>query len=67
MSEDKPTNEIHFMQGYRRDAVQKAIQIVKESGRSAELVICRDIPGDHTGGEDCFCDPKVMELHPEDL
>jgi len=41
--------------------------MVKESGRSAELVICRDIPGAHTGGEECFCDPKVIEIYPEDL
>ena len=68
MSEDKtPTDEVHFIQGYRSEALKKAIEMVKKSGSSAELVICRDIPGDHTGGEECFCDPKVIEIHPEDL
>ena len=56
-----------FKEGYRKDAVEEAIRIVKEAGRSAVLIICRDIPGNHTGGEDCFCDPLLLEIHPEDL
>ncbi len=67
MSDKIPTDEVHFQQGYRHEAIRKAIELVKETGRSAELVICRDIPGDHSGGEDCFCDPKIMELNPEDI
>lgn len=26
-----------------------------------ELVICKDIPGKHTGGSDCFCCPTVVD------
>lgn len=59
--------EIGFLNGYRKDAIKKAIEMVKKNGRSAQLVVCRDIPGFHTGGEDCFCDPKTIEIHPEDL
>ncbi len=67
MSKDKTTDEVHFTQGYRNEAIKKAIEIVKDTGQSAELIICRDIPGPHTGGEDCFCDPKIIKLYPEDL
>jgi len=67
MSDNGKTDEIHFRQGYRHEAIRRAIEMVKESGQSAELVICRDIPGPHTGGNDCFCDPKVMEITPEDI
>ncbi len=67
MSEDITTDEVHFSQGYRYEAIKKAIEMVKRSGRGAELVICRDIPGKHTGGEECFCDPKVIDIQPEDL
>jgi len=56
-----------FIAGYRKEAVKRAIEIVKQTGRSASVVVCRDIPGSHTGGEDCFCDPKIIEIHPEDL
>lgn len=66
MSDDK-MNEVHFKQGYRHEAIRKALKLVKKSGQGAELVICRDIPGHHTGGEDCFCDPKVMQINPEEL
>ena len=67
MSEDKPTDEVYFTQGYRHEALKIAIDLVKKSGRGAELVICRDLPGEHTGGEECFCDPQVVKLYPEDL
>jgi hypothetical protein len=67
MMSDKRTDEVHFTQGYRADAIKKALELVKESGQSAELVICRDIPGHHTGGEECFCDPLLLEITPEDL
>ena len=67
MSEDIPTDEVHFTQGYRHEAIKMAIEMVKKSGRGAELVICRDIPGHHIGGEECFCDPKVIDIQPEDL
>ena len=60
------TTEIAFMEGYRKEAVEKAIEIAKKSGREATLIICRDIPGKHTGGEQCFCDPKTLIIEPED-
>lgn len=59
--------EIGFTSGYRQEAIKKAIEMVKESGRAAELIVCRDIPGDHTGGEDCFCVPKILIINSEDL
>jgi len=59
--------EVNFKDGYRKDAILEAIKLVKQKGRSAELVICRDIPGHHTGGEDCFCDPKILTIDPEDI
>ena len=67
MSKDTISDEVHFTQGYRQDALKVAIEMVRNSGRSAELVVCRDIPGHHTGGEDCFCDPRVITIHTEDL
>ena len=59
--------DIGFAPGYRKKAIEKAVELVKERGRSAQLVICRDIPGHHTGGEDCFCDPKTIYINVEDL
>ena len=67
MSDYKKTDEVHFTQGYRHEALKEAIQMVKDSGRAAELVICRDIPGHHTGGDDCFCNPKIIQIHPEEV
>ena len=67
MSDDLKTHDISFIQGFRQEALRKALEIVKASGRSAELVICRDIPGHHEGGEECFCDPKIMQINPEEL
>jgi len=59
--------EVGFLSGHRQDAIKEAIAIVKKTGRSAEIIICRDIPGKHTAGEDCFCDPKILVIFPEDL
>jgi hypothetical protein len=59
--------EIGFLKGYRKDAIEEAIKRVKKKGRPAEVIICRDIPGEHTAGEDCFCDPKILVIDPEDL
>ena len=67
MSSRKKTEEVHFEQGYRSQAIKVALDLIKEQGRSAEIVICRDVPGPHTGGEDCFCGPKILEIYPEDL
>lgn len=61
------TIEIGFLNGNRKAAIEKAIEMVKKSGRSAEVIVCRDIPGKHTSGEDCFCDPKILVIFPEDL
>jgi hypothetical protein len=61
------TTEIGFLTGHRQDAIKEAIKMVKKSGRSAEVIVCRDIPGKHTAGEDCFCDPKILVIFPEDL
>jgi hypothetical protein len=61
------TTEIAFMFGFRKEAVEKAIELVRQNGRRAMLVVCRDIPGNHTGGEECFCDPKIIIVSPEDL
>jgi hypothetical protein len=61
------TREIGFLKGHRQDGIKEAIKMVKESGRSAEIIVCRDIPGKHTAGEDCFCDPKILVIFPEDL
>lgn len=61
------TIEILFEDGDRKNAIAQAIELIKQNGRSAEVIVCRDIPGHHTGGEDCFCDPKVLLIYPEDL
>jgi hypothetical protein len=61
------TIEIGFLKGHRQDAIKEAIKMVKKSGRSAEVIVCRDIPGNHAAGEDCFCDPKILVIFPEDL
>jgi hypothetical protein len=61
------TIEVGFLAGHRQDAIKEAIAIVKKTGRSAEIIVCRDIPGQHTAGEDCFCDPKILVIFPEDL
>ena len=63
----RKTDEVPFGQGDRPKAIKEALELVKKSGQAAELVICRDIPGHHTGGRDCFCDPKIIEIYPEDL
>ena len=59
--------EVGFLSGHRQDAIKEAIAIIKKTGRSAEIIVCRDIPGKHTAGEDCFCDPKILVIFPEDL
>ena len=56
MSRNRILEEVHFLQGNRSEALKLAIEKVKEKGKGAELIICRDIPGPHTGGEDCFCE-----------
>lgn len=61
------TIEVGFLVGHRQDAIKEAIAIVKKTGRSAEIIVCRDIPGKHTAGEDCFCDPKILVIFPENL
>lgn len=61
------TTEIGFLKGHRKDAIKEAVKMVKKTGRSAEIIICRDIPGKHTAGEDCFCDPKILVIEPGDL
>ena len=58
--------DVGFKGGYRKEAIRQAIQMVIESGESAVIVICRDIPGDHTGGEECFCDPKLLVIEPKE-
>ena len=61
------TIEIGFLDGNRKAAIVEALKMVKKTGRSAEVIICRDIPGKHTAGEECFCDPKILVIYPEDL
>jgi len=61
------TIEVGFLEGHRQDAIKEAITLVKKTGRSAEVIVCRDIPGKHTAGEGCFCDPKILVFFPEDL
>jgi hypothetical protein len=61
------TIEIGFLNGNRKAAIAEAIKMVRKTGRSAEVVVCRDIPGKHTAGEECFCDPKILVIHPENL
>jgi len=51
-----------FLPGDRKAAIRQAVEIVKKSGRAAELIICRDIEGHHNGGADCFCDPRVVRI-----
>lgn len=58
--------DIGFREGFRKEAIKKAIEMVRESGQSAVIVICRDIPGEHTGGEECFCDPKILVIEPKE-
>ena len=60
-------DEIDFVPGQRKEAIAKAIEQVKKNGRPAQLIICRDILGKHTGGEDCFCAPRIIEIYPDDL
>ncbi len=52
-----------FRPGDRQEAIREAVEIVKKNGRSAQLTICRDIMGEHTGGEDCFCDPRTIRIN----
>ena len=52
-----------FRPGDRQEAIREAVEIVKKNGRSAQLTICRDILGEHTGGEDCFCDPRTIRIN----
>ncbi len=59
--------EVNFLPGKRKEAITKAIELVKKSGRPAQLIICRDVIGPHTSGEDCFCGPRIIELSPLDL
>lgn len=33
--------------------------------RSAQIVICRDIPGEHVGGPGCWCNPYVVDARDE--
>lgn len=32
---------------------------------ATRIVICRDIPGDHIGGPDCWCCPGVFSVKDE--
>ncbi len=34
----------------------------EELDERPEIVICRDIPGDHVGGPDCFCIPGCFSI-----
>ena len=52
-----------FRPGARQEAIREAVEIVKKNGRTAQLTICRDIMGEHTGGEDCFCDPRTIRIN----
>lgn len=37
--------------------------VSKLDGEEIEwIVICRDIPGDHIGGRECFCCPEVIHI-----
>jgi len=51
-----------FLPGDRKAAIRQAVEIVKKSGKAAELIICRDIDGHHNGGVDCFCDPRIIRI-----
>ena len=59
--------ELQFTDGNRKNAIIQAIELVKLNGKSAKVIVCRDIPGEHSGGQDCFCDPKILHVYPEDL
>ena len=52
-----------FRPGDRQEAIREAVELVKKNGRAAQLTICRDIVGEHTGGEDCFCDPRTIRIN----
>ena len=56
---------ILFEEGYQKEALKEAIKRVRKRGEGAELVICRDVPGKHTGGEDCFCGPRTIMIGPD--
>jgi len=58
-----PEEVVPFFPGDRQEAIRQSVEIVKKKCRSAELIICRDILGHHTGGEDCFCDPKIIIIN----
>ncbi len=61
---DKISQDIvSFGPGDRNAAIKQAVEIVKTSGRAAELTICRDITGYHTGGDDCFCGPRIIRIN----
>ena len=59
-------DEVEFLPGKRKEAIEKAIALVRQKGRPAKLIICRDILGKHTAGEDCFCGPRIIEIYPEE-
>jgi hypothetical protein len=45
------------------DAVAAARRFAdEEMEERPEIVICRDIPGDHVGGPDCFCIPGRFSI-----
>ena len=67
MSNNKDSNEIYFDLGHRRGAILMALDLVKEQGQPAQLIICKDIPGEHIGGAGCFCDPRIVSITPEEL
>ena len=61
---DKTIDDILlFRPGDRQEAIREAVEIVKKNGRDAQLIICRDIVGEHTGGEACFCDPRTIRIN----
>lgn len=35
----------------------------KREDDEAYLIICKDIPGQHIGGRDCFCCPLVISAN----
>ncbi len=63
----RKTQEVNFVSGYRYKAIEAAIDLVKETGIPAHLFICRDLDGPHEGGGDCFCEPDVIMIDPEEL
>lgn len=38
------------------------IEAVDEDDEVALITICRDMPGEHTGGPDCFCFPGTFAM-----